>query len=140
MLAHPPSLDSRCRCPIPIAVDQFLSSSIDSSQSSIDSWPFVACPLGTRRLSATVAVARLLAAASTLAWSPQSASLPTRPPLARPPPPGRYHPPGCGPPSSPVRSPGNRGPPACPTGAAGSIAFFRAPPPEEKVRRARPRD
>jgi hypothetical protein len=52
MLAHPPSLDSCCRRQIPIVVNQFLSSSIDSSPSSIDSRPFVARPLGSRHMSA----------------------------------------------------------------------------------------
>jgi hypothetical protein len=37
MLAHPLSLDFPCRCPIPVAADQFMSSSIHSGPSLTDS-------------------------------------------------------------------------------------------------------
>jgi hypothetical protein len=37
MLAHPLSLDSPCRRPIPVAADQFMSSSIHSGPSLTDS-------------------------------------------------------------------------------------------------------
>jgi hypothetical protein len=56
-LSHPPSLDSRCRRPIPVAIDQFMSSSIDSGPSFTDSQPSVARRLGRGRLPASSAVA-----------------------------------------------------------------------------------
>jgi hypothetical protein len=77
MIAHPPSLDSRCCHPISVAVDQFMSSSINSGPSSPSHlWPAVlvavACPLPLP------SPALLVAASCTLAQSPPLESLPAR--------------------------------------------------------------